>query len=108
MTKRDRLYLTHIVECADRIESYTAEGKEAFLTDTKTQDAVLRNLEVIAEASKRLSDEAKAVHPDIEWRGLVAMRNFVLHEYPDVNPERVWQVVERDVRQLKNLRPSGE
>lgn len=69
MTKRDRLYLTHIVECADRIESYTAEGKEAFLTDTKTQDAVLRNLEVIAEASKRLSDEAKAVHPDIEWRG---------------------------------------
>lgn len=45
MTKRDRLYLTHIVECADRIESYTAEGKEAFLTDTKTQDAVLRNLE---------------------------------------------------------------
>jgi len=105
VTKRDRLYLTHIVECADRIESYTAEGKEAFLTDTKTQDAVLRNLEVIAEASKRLSDEAKAVHPDIEWRGLVAMRNFVLH---DVNPERVWQVVERDVRQLKNLRPSGE
>lgn len=108
MTRRDRLCLVHIAECADRIESYTAEGKEAFLADSKTRDAVLRNLEVIAEATKRLSDEAKAAHPDIEWRGIVAMRNFVLHEYPDIAPERVWEVVEREVPQLKNVRPTEE
>ena len=107
--KRDRVHLAHIAECVERIESYTGEGKEAFFADTKTQDAVLRNLEVIAEATKRLSDEAKAAaHPDIEWRGIVAMRNFVLHDYPDVNPERVWEVVERDVPHLKNLRPAEE
>lgn len=105
MTERDRLYLAHIAECADRIQSYTAEGKEAFLADSKTQDAVLRNLEVIAEATKRLSEPGKATHPDIEWRGIVAMRNFVLHEYADVNPERVWEVVEQEVPQLRKLRP---
>lgn len=108
MTRRDRLFLVRIAECADRIERYTAEGKKAFLADTKTQDAVLRNLEVIAEATKRLSDEARAAHPGIEWRGIVAMRNFVLHEYPDINPERVWEVVEQNVPQLKNLRPIEE
>jgi uncharacterized protein with HEPN domain len=108
VTRRDRLYFVHIAECVERIESYTAEGKEPFLGDTKTQDAVLRNLEVIAEATKRMSDEAKAAHPEIEWRGIVAMRNLVLHEYPDVNPERVWEVVEQEIPRIKSLRPPEE
>lgn len=105
MTKRDHLYVVHIAECVARVESYTVEGREAFLNDTKTQDAVVRNLEVIAEATKRLSDDAKAERSNVDWRGIVALRNFVLHEYPDVNPERVWEVVERDLPQLKNLQP---
>jgi uncharacterized protein with HEPN domain len=53
--KDERLYLIHIRECIARIERYTAEGREAFLADTKTQDAVLRNFQTLAESSQRLS-----------------------------------------------------
>ena len=52
--KDDRLYLIHIRECMNRIERYTADGKEVFFTDPKTQDAVLRNLQTLAESTQRL------------------------------------------------------
>jgi uncharacterized protein with HEPN domain len=57
--KDERLYLIHIRECIARIEQYTAEGREAFFADTKTQDAVLRNLQTLAASSQRLSEELK-------------------------------------------------
>jgi len=57
--KDDRLYLIHICECIGRIERYTVEGKETFLRDEKTQDAVLHNLQTLAESTQRLSDAAK-------------------------------------------------
>lgn len=78
--KDDRLYLIHIVECADRIERYTADGKDAFFGDTKTQDAVLRNLQVAAEATKDLSEKIRASRPDVAWRSIRAFRNRVVHD----------------------------
>jgi uncharacterized protein with HEPN domain len=65
----DKLYLIHIAECIARIEQYTAEGKEAFFADTKTQDAVLRNLQTMAEATQRLADSLKLKHPDVNCQG---------------------------------------
>jgi uncharacterized protein with HEPN domain len=66
--KDDKLYLIHISECIARIEQYTAEGKDTFFADTKTQDAVLRNLQVLAESVKTLSDSLKTSYPDVDWR----------------------------------------
>lgn len=73
--KDDRLYLVHVLECIDRIERYTAEGKEAFMADERTQDAVLRNLQVLSESTQRLSEDLKADHPEVDWRGISGFRN---------------------------------
>jgi uncharacterized protein with HEPN domain len=63
--KDDRVYLWHIRDCKERILDYTKDGRDAFLTDSKTQDAVIRNLEIIGEAVKNISEDLKKVYPDM-------------------------------------------
>lgn len=83
--KDDRLYLMHILECIERIQRYTAEGKDFFFVDTKTQDAVNRNLQTLAESTQRISSSLREGHPEVEWRSISAFRNVVVHDYkPDL------------------------
>ena len=65
------------------------------------QDAVLRNLQTMAEATQRLSDAAKATHPETEWRTIAAFRNVLVHDYLGVDLEKTWEIVQRDVPRLK-------
>jgi len=95
--KDDRLYLIHIQEAIERIEEYTREGKEYFLDDRKTQDAVLRNLHTLAESSQRISSALKEQYPQVDWRILAAFRNVVVHDYLGVSLDRVWDIVENDL-----------
>ena len=67
MTKDSRVYLAHILERIDRIVRYTQRGRDVFLADSLIQNAVVRNLEVIGEAAKRIPDEYRQVHPTIPW-----------------------------------------
>ena len=111
--KDDRLYLIHIFECLSRIEQYTLEGKEAFMGDTKTQDAVLRNLQTLAESTQRTSPDLKAAHPEIDWAKIAGFRNVLVHEYLGINLVRVWEIVEHGLPELKKrieaiLRSLGE
>jgi uncharacterized protein with HEPN domain len=99
--KDDRLYLVYIRECIARIEEYTVDGKQAFLTDTKTQDAVLRNLQVLAESTQKMSQETKAQHPEIDWRNIGAFRNVLVHHYLGIDLEQTWDVVQNDIPDLK-------
>jgi uncharacterized protein with HEPN domain len=99
--KDDRVYLIHIRECIDRIERYTEGGDEEFFSDTRTQDAVLRNLHTLSESTQRLSQTLKASHPEVDWRGISGFRNILVHDYLGVNLVRVWEVVERDLPHLK-------
>lgn len=99
--KDDRLYLIHIQEAIERIEEYTQEGKEYFLEDRKTQDAVLRNLNTLAESSQRISAELKEQYPQVDWRILSAFRNVVVHDYLGISLNRVWDIVENDLPDLK-------
>ncbi|MCL6508909.1 MAG: DUF86 domain-containing protein, partial [Bryobacteraceae bacterium] len=73
MTKDPRVYLAHILECAEKIERFTADGRERFFQDAMVQDAVLRNFEVIGEAAKRLDDAYRAAHPEVPWRALAGL-----------------------------------
>ena len=66
--KDDKLYLIHIAECIGRIEQFITEGQQVFMRDVKTQDAILRNFQVLAESSQRLSETLKAAHPEVNWR----------------------------------------
>ena len=87
--KDDRLYLDHIRECIDRIERYTREGKDSFFAETKTQDAVLRNLHTLAESTQRLSVATKVHYPATDWRSIAAFRNVVVHGYLGVSLTQV-------------------
>lgn len=99
--KDDKLYLIHIQECIQRIEEYTREGKDRFLDDTKTQDAVLRNLQTLAESSQHLSDDLKKSHPEIDWRAISGFRSVVVHDYLGIDVSQVWDIVSIDLPDLK-------
>lgn len=101
MTKDPRVYLAHILECIQKIERFTADGKDRFLGDVMVQDAVLRNLEVIGEAAKRLDDAYRAAHPEIPWRALAGLRDVLIHQYEGVDLERVWAIVDGELPGLR-------
>ena len=91
--KDDELYLRHIHEAIIRILEFTVDGEEAFRRDLKTQDAVIRNLQVIGEAAKKVSAETRATHPDIPWKHMAGMRDRIVHDYFGVSLGIVWDVV---------------
>ena len=99
--KDDRIYLLHVRDAIQLIVSYTAAGKASFFSDRKTQDAVVRNLEIIGEATKRVSITLKEAHPDIAWKPIAGMRDKLIHDYFGVNLQLVWDAVERDLPILK-------
>lgn len=99
--KNDRVYLLHIRDALQRVANYTGGGRAEFFGDARTQDAVVRNLEIVGEAAKSLSTEVRARAPNVPWKVIAGMRDKLIHEYFGVNLEIVWQVVERDVPLLR-------
>ena len=99
--KPDRAYLLHIMECVRRVEENTSEGREHFLRTHTLQDAVLRNLQTMSEATQRLSEELKEKHSDVDWRRIAAFRNVLVHDYLGIDLERVWQITQQDLQHLK-------
>lgn len=101
--KSDRLYLEHILEAVNKIERYCADGKEAFCRDERTQDAVIRNFEIIGEAAKRLSDRTRNSHPEIPWREVAGFRDVLIHDYMGVKIDLVWNVVKDHLPALRRV-----
>lgn len=99
--KTDDVYLRHILDCIHRIEENTKGGKTIFLSTHTFQDAVLRNLQTMTEASQRLSEELKTTEPAIDWNRMAAFRNVLVHSYLGIDLEQVWLIVERDAPPLK-------
>jgi uncharacterized protein with HEPN domain len=98
--KDDGFYLHHILECIRRIEEDTAAGPTAFRASRTAQDAVVRNLQVLAESTQRLSDNLKSRWPQVEWSRIAAFRNVLVHDYLGLDMERIWAVTQRDVPAL--------
>jgi uncharacterized protein with HEPN domain len=92
--KDDRFYLLHIRDAAARIVRYTYGGRAQFDADSLVQDGVIRNLEVIGEAVKRLSAPLKDAHPAVPWKRVGGMRDILIHHYFGVQLDTVWEVVE--------------
>ena len=99
--KDDRVYLQHILDAIAKIETYTAGGREAFAHTTLIQDAVIRNFEVIGEATKRLSTRLREQHPEVPWRVVAGFRDVLIHEYEGIEINEVWNVIEHDLPNLK-------
>lgn len=97
----DRSYLLHIRDAIGSIREYTDGGREDFFMRKMVQDAVIRNLEIIGEASKQLSDGAKAQQPEVPWKEVAGMRDVLIHHYFGVDLSAVWEVVEQHLEPLR-------
>lgn len=85
MKKDDQVYLKHIRDSIEKILTFTASKKGLFMSDEKTQDAVIRNLEIIGEAVRKISLELRTAHPEIPWKIIAGMRDKLIHDYFGVN-----------------------
>jgi len=95
MPREYKLYISDILEALERIQEYTKSMTfKDFAKSNITIDAVVRNLEVIGEAARKLPSEIKSKSPEVEWRKIVALRNILTHEYFGVNKQIVWDVVQ--------------
>lgn len=96
--EKDKVYLQHILDAIRKIEKYV-QGMTLhdFLADDRTEDAVVRQLEIIGEAVKNISISTKESHPEIPWQNIADMRNKLIHEYFGVDYIMVWKVVEDDL-----------
>jgi uncharacterized protein with HEPN domain len=99
--QRDPAYLADMVLSARRAMEYLAgKQKEEFLTDPQCQDAVVRRLEVIGEAARRVSEATRLSLPNLPWTSLIGMRNILIHEYDGIDLAIVWETVKRDLPPL--------
>jgi uncharacterized protein with HEPN domain len=99
--KDDTIYLQHILECIRRIEEHVQIGRDGFFASHTLQDAALRNLQTMTEATQRLSDGAKVTQPHIPWQQIAAFRNILVHNYLGIDMEQVWTIIQRDIPPLK-------
>ncbi len=100
--KRWLLHLDQMIQSVNKIERYVAGYTlKDFLHDEKTIDAVIRNLEIIGEATQHIPNKVRKHYQGIPWQALRHMRNFLAHEYFDVDPKIVWETVSRDMHRLK-------
>ena len=99
--KDDAVYLQHILECIARIEEYTKAGRTEFMASTLIQDGVIRNLQTLGQSVLKLSEPLKAAHPEVDWKSIMGLRNVLVHDYLGVSMTRIWDIVERDLPDLK-------
>ena len=99
--RRDSDYLNDIREGIHKILTYTAElTYEQFMADIKTQDAVVRNLEIIGEATKKLSTHLRKSYPKVPWKDMMGMRDKMIHHYFGINYEIVWTISKKELADL--------
>ena len=99
--KDDRVYFEHILLCIEKIEDYTKMDKSLYMESTIIQDAVVRNLQVLAESTQRISDRVKTNYPDTEWQAISGFRNILVHDYLGLDLKLIWSVVEKRLPPLR-------
>ena len=102
MKKDDSIYLRHIIDAIDQIEEYISTMDEKGFSESRiTQDAVIRQFEIIGEATKKLSEKTRANHSDIPWKDMAGMRDKLIHDYFGVDIMAVWKTAKEDLPLLK-------
>jgi uncharacterized protein with HEPN domain len=102
LKKEDIIYLHHIIDAIERIEEYTSGlSYDEYLKSHLVQDGVITQIEIIGEASKKLSKEIKDKVSDLPWKDIAGMRDKLIHDYMGVDIDAVWETVRKDIPDLK-------
>lgn len=104
MIRNDQVYLEHILESIRKIEDFTSSiSKFDFERNVMIQDAVIRNIEIIGEATKKISKPFTQSHHEIPWSAMAGMRDKLIHDYLDVDLDVIWRTIESDLPLLKEM-----
>lgn len=102
--KNDQVYLEHILGAIAKIEGFVVGiSRNDFDQSELIQDAIIRNIEIIGEATKKISKSFTQNHPEVPWSSMAGMRDKLIHDYLDVDLDVVWKTVEVDMPLLKTL-----
>jgi uncharacterized protein with HEPN domain len=93
--------LRDMLEAIEHIERYALRGKEVFERDELIQSWIVRHLQIIGEAARAMPQEVQETAPNIPWSQIIGMRHILVHDYFQIDTEIVWDVVERDLPELK-------
>lgn len=96
------VYLQDILDAIARIESYASAGDKQFFHDGLLQDAIIRQLSIVGEASSKLPKELRSTQPQIPWVDIVAMRNIIVHDYSETDLPTIWDTVLTDLPVLRS------
>ena len=104
MTKRDlSVYIQDIIDSIEKIEEYTTGiTEDEFMKNSQVHDAVLRRLEIVGEAVKKVPPSVRGKHPQVPWKKIAGLRDVLIHEYFGVSGKRIWKVVKDDLLVLKS------
>lgn len=104
MVKDDLAYIDHIVECIRKINQYSKGlSLKDFKSNELVQDAIIRNIEIIGEASKKISKDTKQTYYKIPWKEIAGMRDKLIHDYLGVDVDVVWKTIHDDIPILEKL-----
>lgn len=102
MIRNEMLFLEDILDSISNIEKFSKDlSKEKFLKNELKQSAIIRQIEIIGEAVKNISDKTKDKYPQIEWKKIAGSRDIFIHAYFEVNLERIWDILKKDLPNLK-------
>jgi len=102
MKKDPKIFLAHILESIGEIERNIQNlTEEEFLANTTIQDAIIRRLEIIGEATKNLPEPFKSEHPNIEWRKVAGLRDVIVHGYFRLSLKLIWKIAQNNIPELK-------
>ena len=99
---KDKKKLQDILAAIEAIETYSVSSYDEFLSDSKTQDAILYNLIIIGEAANQITDEFQEEHSMLPWSSMIGTRNIIVHGYDQVKFQIVWEILQRDLEPLKH------
>jgi uncharacterized protein with HEPN domain len=104
MIKDDLAYIEHILDCIRKINEFSnGLSLKEFKTNEMAQDAIIRNIEIIGEASKKISKDTKQTYLKIPWKEITGMRDKLIHDYLGVDVTVVWMTIHQDIPMLKKL-----
>ncbi len=101
MKKTNRL-LQDMLQAIEAIESYAVISFDNFIEDDKTQDAIMYNFIILGEAANQIPDDFQAKYPEIPWSSMIGTRNVIVHGYDQVKLQIVWDIIEKNLKPLKN------